>query len=123
MLGRQSGRLKAKSCTNQLLVIEYRRAPLCEEEAEEMSENWNHILRDRNVRYVVDTQGQPIAILLTIEEYEHYLDLLDDEMDSQDDDLAARLTQAATQPTGGERQAFRDYLSQRQASGANQVHD
>ena len=86
-----------------------------------MSENWDHIFRERSARYVVDTQGQPIAILLTIEEYEHYLDLLDDEMDGQDDELAARLTQAATQPTGGERQAFRDYLAQRQASDDNQV--
>ena len=49
-------------------------------------------------------------------------DFLDDEMDGQDDGLAARLAQAATQPTGGERQAFRDYLSQRQASDADQVH-
>lgn len=86
-----------------------------------MGENWNHILREGNARYVVDTQGQPIAILLTIDEYEHYLDLLDDEMDSQDDELAARLTQSATQPTGGERQAFRDYLSHRQALSDAQV--
>ena len=86
-----------------------------------MSENWSHILRDRNARYVVDKQGQPIAILLTIEEYEHYLDLLDDEMDRQDDELTARLTQAASQPTGSQRQAFRDYLCQREASDANQV--
>jgi len=87
-----------------------------------MSENWSRILRERNARYVVDTQGQPIAILLTIEEYEHYLDLLDDEMDGQDDELATRLTQAATQPTGGERQAFRDYLAQRQAPNDTQLH-
>jgi hypothetical protein len=86
-----------------------------------MSENWNHILRERNARYVVDTQGQPIAVLLTIDEYEHYLDLLDDEMDSQDDELAARLAHAATQPTGGERQAFRDYLSHRRAPDDTQV--
>ena len=87
-----------------------------------MSENWNRILRERNARYVVDTQGQPIAILLTIEEYEHYLDLLDDEVDGQDDELGTRLAQAATQPIGGERQSFRDYLAQRQASDVNQVH-
>jgi PHD/YefM family antitoxin component YafN of YafNO toxin-antitoxin module len=86
-----------------------------------MSENWSHILRERNARYVVDTQGQPIAILLTIEEYEHYLDLLDDELDGQDNELAVRLTQAAAQSTGGERQAFRDYLCQRKVSDANQV--
>jgi len=78
-------------------------------------------LQERNARYVVDTEGQPIAVLLTIEEYEHYLDLLDDEMDSQDGELAARLTQAATQPIGGEHLAFRDYLRQRKAPHANQV--
>lgn len=92
---------------------------LCREKGKVMSENWNHILRERNARYVVDTRGQPIAILLTLEEYEHYLDLLDDEVDSQDDELAARLTQAATRPTGGERQGFRDYLSQRQTSNVD----
>ncbi len=59
-------------------------------------------LRERDTRYVVGTQGQAIAVLLTLEEYEHYLDLLDDEADSQDSELAARLTQAAAQPTGGE---------------------
>ena len=64
-----------------------------------MSDNWNNILRESDARYVVDTQGQPIAVLLTVEEYEHYLDLLDDETDSQDDELAKRLTQAAAQPT------------------------
>ena len=86
-----------------------------------MSENWSHILQEHNARYVVDTEGQPIAVLLTIQEYEHYLDLLDDEMDSQDGELAERLAQAATHPIGGERQAFRDYLRQRKASHANQV--
>jgi PHD/YefM family antitoxin component YafN of YafNO toxin-antitoxin module len=55
--------------------------------------------------YVVDTQGQPFAVLLTLEEYEHYLDLLDDEADSQDAELAARLDEAATRPPGGERRA------------------
>ena len=33
-----------------------------------MSENWSHVLRERNARYVVDAQGQPIAILLAIKE-------------------------------------------------------
>ena len=67
-------------------------------------------MRERGARYVVDTHGQRLAVLLTVEEYEHYLDLLDDEADSRDAELAARLAQAADQPTGGERQAFRDYL-------------
>jgi hypothetical protein len=50
---------------------------------------------------------------------EHYLDLLDDEADSQDTELAARLAQASSQPTGGERQPFRDYLHQRGLDDAN----
>jgi predicted nucleic acid-binding protein len=95
--------------------------PYERKEGTEMGEDQSRILQERNARYVVDTQGQPIAVLLTIEEYEHYLDLLDDEMDSQDGELAARLTQAATQPIGGERLAFRDYLRQRKAPHANQV--
>jgi len=55
-----------------------------------------------------------VAVLLTLEEYDHYLDLLDDETHSRDDELAARLVQAATRPTREERQSFRDYLRQRQ---------
>ena len=86
-----------------------------------MSENWDRILHEHDARYVVDTQGQPIAVLLTMEEYEHYLDLLDDEADSQDDELARRLAQAAVQPAGGERQDFHDYLRQRKLSHGSQV--
>ena len=63
-----------------------------------MDENWSRIFRERAARYVVDGQGQPIAVLLTVAEYEHYLDLLDDEVDGQDDELAERLEQAATHP-------------------------
>jgi len=77
-----------------------------------------HTLREHGARYVVGTKGQAIAVLLTLEEYDHYLDLLDDEADSQDSELAARLIQAATQPTGGERQSLRDYLRQRETSHA-----
>ena len=73
-----------------------------------------HTLRERGAHYVVNAQGQPFAVLLTLEEYEHYLDLIDDEADSQDAELAARLNEAASGPTGGERQAFRDYLRQRE---------
>jgi hypothetical protein len=88
---------------------------------EHSEDNLVHTLRERGARYIVDTQGQALAVLLTLEEYEHYLDLLDDEADSQDDELAARLTQATEQPTGGERQAFRDYLRERRAPHANEV--
>jgi PHD/YefM family antitoxin component YafN of YafNO toxin-antitoxin module len=77
-------------------------------ESEHLENDLVHTLRERGARYVVDTQGQAIAVLLTLEEYEHYLDLLDDEADSQDAELAARLARAADQPTGGERQPFRD---------------
>jgi hypothetical protein len=38
-------------------------------------------------RYVIGTKGHPVAVLLTLKEYDHYLDLLDGEADSQDDDL------------------------------------
>ena len=68
-------------------------------------------LRERGARYVVDTQNQPVAVLLTIEEYEHYLDLLDDEDDSQDEELRSRLAQAAVPSTA--RSSLRAYLSQR----------
>ncbi len=90
-----------------------------------MSENQSdvlvHTLRECGARYVVGTEGHPVAILLTLEEYDHYLDLLDDEADSQDAELAARLAQAAvrpTHPTHNERQSFRDYLRQRETDRA-----
>jgi PHD/YefM family antitoxin component YafN of YafNO toxin-antitoxin module len=86
--------------------------------SENPSEDLVHTLRDRGARYVVGTEGHPVAVLLTLKEYDHYLDLLDDEADSQDDELAARLAQAAAQPTHGERQSFRDYLQQRETSRA-----
>jgi PHD/YefM family antitoxin component YafN of YafNO toxin-antitoxin module len=78
-------------------------------------------LRERDAHYVVDSKGQAIAVLLTLEEYEHYLDLLDDEVDSQDEELAERLALAAAQAAGGERQVFHDYLHQREASRADKV--
>lgn len=77
-----------------------------------------HTLRERGAHYVVGTEGRPVAVLLTLEEYEHYLDLLDDEADSQDAELAARLAQAAARPTDEERTSFRDYLSRRQKAHA-----
>jgi PHD/YefM family antitoxin component YafN of YafNO toxin-antitoxin module len=86
--------------------------------SENLSEDLVHTLRERGARYVIGTEGHPVAVLLTLKEYDHYLDLLDDEADSQDDELAARLAQAAAQPTREERQSFRDYLRQREASRA-----
>ena len=86
--------------------------------SQNLSEDLVHKLRERGARYVIGTEGHPVAVLLTLKEYDHYLDLLDDEADSQDDELAARLAQAAAQPTHGERQSFRDYLHQREASRA-----
>jgi PHD/YefM family antitoxin component YafN of YafNO toxin-antitoxin module len=67
--------------------------------SENLSEDFVHMLREHGARYVVGTKGQPVAVLLTLEEYDHYLDLLDDEADSQDDKLAARLAQAVAGPT------------------------
>ncbi|MGQ9598291.1 MAG: hypothetical protein ACUVWZ_02630 [Anaerolineae bacterium] len=86
--------------------------------SEKPSNDLAHTLREQGARYVVGTQGQPVAVLLTLEEYEHYLDLLDDEADSQDEALAARLIQASARPTRKERLSFRDYLRQRETSHA-----
>ena len=64
-------------------------------------------LHERGARYVVDTRGQTLAVLLTMEEYEHYLDLLDNadeyirEADSQSAELVTRLAEAAARPRGG----------------------
>jgi PHD/YefM family antitoxin component YafN of YafNO toxin-antitoxin module len=80
--------------------------------AENTPNNIDRILREHGVRYVTSAEGQPVAVLLSLEEYEHYLDLLDDEADSQDAELAARLAEAATRPTE-ERLSFQDYLHQR----------
>ena len=77
-------------------------------------------LRERGGRYVTSTEGQPVAVLLTMEEYEHYLDLLDDEADGQDTELAARLAQAASRPAE-DRLSFRDYLHQRETPRAEEV--
>ena len=76
------------------------------------TDNLPRIVRETGAQHVVNRDGQRIAVLLPIQEYEHYLDLLDDEADSQDTELAARLAQASSQSIGGERQPFRDYLHQ-----------
>lgn len=81
--------------------------------SESSSADLVHTLREQGARYVVGTEGQPVAVLLSMDEYDHYLDLLDDEADSQDNDLAARLAGAAAGPNKGERVSFRDYLSRR----------
>jgi PHD/YefM family antitoxin component YafN of YafNO toxin-antitoxin module len=65
-----------------------------------------HTLREHGARYVVGAEGHPVAVLLTLGEYDHYLDLLDDAADSQDAELAARLTQAAARSACKERQFF-----------------
>jgi hypothetical protein len=87
--------------------------------SEHSTDKLDRALRESGARYVVDTQGQALAVLLTLEEYDHYLDLLDDEADSQDAELAARLDQASARGAGDERQVFRDYLRQREASHAD----
>lgn len=53
--------------------------------------------------------------MLSLAEYDHYLDLLEDEADSQDETLALRLAQAEAGFDTGERQSFREYLAQRSA--------
>ncbi len=79
----------------------------------ETSSDIAQVLRERGARYVVDAEQRPVAVLLTPEEYEHYLDLLDDEADSQDEELAARLAQAADRSSQEERLSLQDYLRQR----------
>jgi PHD/YefM family antitoxin component YafN of YafNO toxin-antitoxin module len=70
-------------------------------------------LRETRARYIVGSQGEPVAVLLTLDEYQHYLDLLDDEADGQDPELAARIARATTPSPNGERTSFREYLRQR----------
>lgn len=41
--------------------------------------NITQILRERGVRYVVDAKQQPTDVLLSLQEYEHYLELLERE--------------------------------------------
>ena len=79
------------------------------------SEHPASILGERAPHYVVDTGGETVAVLLTLDEYKHYLDLLEDEADSQDADLAARLRQVR-EGKDSERMTFRDYLRQRPLS-------
>jgi hypothetical protein len=40
------------------------------------SSDMAQILRERGARYVVDANNRPVAVLLTPEEYQHYLDLV-----------------------------------------------
>ena len=62
------------------------------------SKNRPRVLREQAARYVVGASGQPVAVHLTLEEYDRYLDLLDDQADSHDPKPAARLAQAAAPP-------------------------
>ena len=81
--------------------------------SERPSDELTSALRKRGVHDVVAMGGQPVGVLLALDEYEHYLDLLEDEADSQDPELARRLVQAASQSVGEERIDFRAYLRQR----------
>jgi hypothetical protein len=76
-------------------------------------------LREQGGRYVVDAQSRPVAVLLTLEEYAHYLDLLDDQEDSQDKDLSGRLALAAVPQTGAARRSLGEYLRQRPPADAS----
>ncbi len=76
-------------------------------------------LREQSGRYVVDARSRPVAVLLTLEEYEHYLNLLDDEEDSHDEDLKDRLALAAVPQADVERTSLREYLRQRSPDDAS----
>ena len=82
------------------------------------SDDLVHEIREQGARYVVGAEGNPVAVLLTLKEYEHYLDLLDDEADSRDNELSGRLDRAAVRPVRKKRQSFREYLRQRETSHA-----
>ena len=69
-------------------------------------------LREVGPRYIANSQQQLVGFLLTPEEYEDYLEMLEDRADSQDEDLARRLMQAAIAPAA-ERPTLRDYLRRR----------
>lgn len=73
-------------------------------------------LREVRPRYVLDAQQRPVGYLLTPEEYAEYLELLEDRADSQDTELAQRLTQAAA--PDGARLTLRDYLRRRSPENA-----
>ena len=81
---------------------------------QQKNDEFTAMLREQGVQYVVDSAGQPVAVLLAVEEYEHYLDLMEDEADSQDAELAQRLT-AAAQSSREERLSFREYMVGREA--------
>ncbi len=83
-----------------------------------MSENppTGHALSEHGTRYVVGKEGYPVAVILTLEEYNHYLDLLGGKVNDQNAILAARLMQTAAQLAHEEHQSIRDYLQQRRAS-------
>ena len=80
------------------------------------SKNRPRVLREQAARYVVGASGQPVAVLLTLEEYDRYLDLLDDQVDSHDPKLAARLAQAAARPVRQAQHTFQDYVRRRKTS-------
>lgn len=77
--------------------------------AESAAKRSGRTLREQGARYVLSTQGQPVGVLLSLEEYERFLDLLDDEADSQDAELAVRLERAATPARRPKRLSFQEY--------------
>jgi PHD/YefM family antitoxin component YafN of YafNO toxin-antitoxin module len=55
-------------------------------------------VRETGAQYVVDTEGQHVAVLLPIKEYEHYLELLKREASKQNAKPAAPSAQDDSQP-------------------------
>ena len=52
------------------------------------------VLRERGARYVVDAEQQPTEVLLSLQEYEHYLELLEREAaHPTDEDITDQLNQ------------------------------
>jgi len=68
-------------------------------------------------RYIVGIEGYPGAVILTVEEYNHYLDLLGGEMINQAAILTARLMQTAAQFVREDQQSVGEQLLQRGMPG------
>lgn len=75
-------------------------------------------LREACARYVLDAQQRPVGYLLTPEEYAEYLEMLEDRADSQDPEIAQRLTQAVETPDEA-RPTLREYLRRRNPDNAS----
>ena len=81
------------------------------------TDNLPRTVRETGAQYVVNADGQRIAVLLPIQEYEHYLDLLDDEADSQDRVQGPAIFEAEKRWHGGAERASDQTFNARRGEG------